>query len=199
VLRDAVDPRFEFVSYAESLAQGQPSFDPLAGALAAGPNLIDRTLSELTLEAMTRHPLDMVWLSVSFAGSVYAAFGIAQAIKARSTATVTVLGGGYVDTELRELRVFDYFDFFKLDAGERPLQAQLEHLVGQRPRERLVCTFVRDATASGTAKVRLIDCGELDIPFADVGTPTWDGLPLDRYLSVLDLFNPTHRLWSDGR
>ena len=33
VLRDAVDPRFEFVRYAESLAMSQPSFEPLgAGA-----------------------------------------------------------------------------------------------------------------------------------------------------------------------
>ena len=37
------------------------------------------------------------------------------------------------------------------------------------------------------------------MPFEDVGTPTWDGLPLDRYLSLLDLLNPMHRLWSDGR
>ncbi|HEY5763323.1 MAG TPA: radical SAM protein, partial [Rhodocyclaceae bacterium] len=40
---------------------------------------------------------------------------------------------------------------------------------------------------------------EADIAFAEVGTPTWDGLPLDRYLSVLDMLNPMHRLWSDGR
>jgi radical SAM superfamily enzyme YgiQ (UPF0313 family) len=32
-----------------------------------------------------------------------------------------------------------------------------------------------------------------------VGTPTWDGLPLNQYLSLLDMLNPMHRLWSDGR
>ena len=37
VLRDAVDPRFEFVRYAESLAGSQPTFEPLAQALAARP------------------------------------------------------------------------------------------------------------------------------------------------------------------
>ena len=42
VLRDAVDPRFEFVRYAESLAQSQPTFDPLAAALAAPLNLVDQ-------------------------------------------------------------------------------------------------------------------------------------------------------------
>jgi hypothetical protein len=32
-----------------------------------------------------------------------------------------------------------------------------------------------------------------------VGTATWDGLPLAKYLSLLDMLNPMHRLWSDGR
>ncbi|MBV8123880.1 MAG: radical SAM protein, partial [Paucibacter sp.] len=48
VLRDAVDPRFEFVRYAEQLATSQPSFEPLAEALAAAPNLVDTTLHDLT-------------------------------------------------------------------------------------------------------------------------------------------------------
>lgn len=198
VLRDAVDPRFEFVRYAESLAQSQATFEPLAEALAAPHNLVDSTLHELTLQALARHRPGLVVVSVPFPGAVYAAFRIAQAVKAHDPAIVTVLGGGFVNTELRELsepRVFDYFDYVSLDAGERPLLALLEHLRGERPQERLVRTFARGA--DGT--VRYIDCGEPDVAFADIGTPTWDGLPLDRYLSVLDMLNPMHRLWSDGR
>jgi len=199
VLRDAVDSRFEFVRYAESLAQSQPSFEPLAKALAAPRNLVDDTLQALTLEALDRHRPNVVLLSVPFPGAVYAAFRIAQTIKAANPAIVTLLGGGYVNTELRELkepRVFDYFDYVSLDAGERPLLALLEHLRGERAQSRLVRTYVRDPDGHA---VRYIDCGEPDIPFAEIGTPTWDGLPLNRYLSVLDMLNPMHRLWSDGR
>jgi len=198
VLRDTVDPRFEFVRYAESLAQSQPHFEPMAQALAAPPTLVDHTLHALTLEAVTRHAPDLVLISVPFPGSVYAAFRIAQSIKAHHPQIVTVLGGGYVNTELRELaepRVFDYFDYVTLDAGERPLLSLLEHLRQEGPRERLSRTFLRD----DTGVVRYIDCGEPDVPFNNVGTPTWDGLPLDRYLSLLDMLNPMHRLWSDGR
>ncbi len=199
VLRDAVDPRFEFVRYAESLASSQPSFDPLHAALAAPPTPVGRTLTTLVDAALDRHAPDVVLLSVPFPGSVYAAFRIAQAVKARDPRIVTVLGGGFVNTELRELaepRVFEHLDFVTLDAGERPLVALLEHLAGRRSRERLVRTFWRDA---GTNAVRYAAWPEPDVPFADVGTPTWDGLPLDRYLSLLDLLNPMHRLWSDGR
>jgi hypothetical protein len=43
VLRDAADPRFEFVRYAESPGHGsQPTFGPLAAALAAAPTLVGR-------------------------------------------------------------------------------------------------------------------------------------------------------------
>jgi len=199
VLRDAIDERFEFVRYAESLAGSQPTFDPLAEALAAPTNLVDDTLSALTLAAVDRHTPTVVLLSVPFPGSVYAAFRIAQTIKAHHPHIVTVLGGGYVNTELRELsepRVFDYFDYVSLDAGERPLSALLDHIQGKRSRQRLVRTFLRDAE---TGQVKYVNMVEPDVAFAEVGTPTWDGLPLDRYLSLLDMLNPMHRLWSDGR
>ncbi|MCA0213870.1 MAG: radical SAM protein [Proteobacteria bacterium] len=197
VLRDAVDPRFEFVRYAESLAGSQPTFDPLAEALAAPPNLVDDTLQALTLEAIARHQPGVVLLSVPFPGAVYAAFRIAQTLKAHHPHVTTVLGGGFVNTELRELaepRVFDHVDYVTLDAGERPLLALLEHLQGRRGRQRLVRTFVREEGV-----VRYINMAEPDVAFAEVGTPTWDGLPLDKYLSLLDMLNPMHRLWSDGR
>jgi len=197
VLREAGDPRFEFVRYAESLAMAQPSFEPLAQALAAPPTLVDEALVRLTLDTVARHQPRVVLLSVPFPGSVYAAFRIAQAIKAHHPAIVTVLGGGFVNTELRELtepRVFDHFDFITLDDGERPLLALLEHLDGRRGRSRLVRTYLRE-----DGVVRYINLAEPDVPFAEVGTPTWDGLPLDGYLSILDMLNPMHRMWSDGR
>ena len=199
VLRWGVDPRFEFVRYAESLAQSQPTFEPLAQALSEPLNLVDQTLVELTLEAVQKHQPTVVLLSVPFPGAVYSAFRIAQAIKAHAPHIVTGLGGGFVNTELRELsepRVFDFFDYVTLDAGERPLLALLEHLQGKRSQQRLVRTFIREPQ---TRQVRLLNWAEPDIAFAEVGTPTWDGLPLQSYLSLLDMLNPMHRLWSDGR
>jgi radical SAM superfamily enzyme YgiQ (UPF0313 family) len=197
VLRDAADPRFEFVRYAESLARSQPSFEPLAQALAAPCTLVDRTLQDLTQAALLKHQPTVVLLSVPFPGTVYAAFRIAQTIKTLRPDITTVLGGGFVNTELRDLsepRVFDHFDFVTLDGGERPLLSLLEHLQGRRSVQRLVRTFLRQ-----DGRVRYVHLAEPDVPFAEVGTPTWDGLPLDRYLSLLDMLNPMHRLWSDGR
>ncbi len=198
VLRDAVDSRFEFVRYAEQLAGSQATFEPLAQALQAPHTLVDATLQALTLEVLAKHQPQLVLLSVPFPGAVYAAFRMAQTIKAHHPHIRIGLGGGFVNTELRELtepRVFDYVDFISLDAGERPLLSLIEHLQGKRSVQRLVRTFVRNETG----KVQLMSWSEPDVPFEEVGTPTWDGLPLDRYLSLLDMLNPMHRLWSDGR
>ena len=199
VLRDAIDPRFEFVRYGESLAGSQPSFEPLAQALAAAPNLMDTVLADLTLQAIAQHQPHLLLLSVPFPGAMYGALRIAQTVRKHHPAIRIALGGGYVNTELRELsdpRLFDYVDFITLDAGERPLLALLEHLRGKRSQSRLVRTFVRDS-ASGAVKYQ--NWAEPDVPFEDVGTPTWDGLPLGSYLSLLDMLNPMHRMWSDGR
>jgi radical SAM superfamily enzyme YgiQ (UPF0313 family) len=194
VVRDAVDPRFEFVRYAESLAASQPTFDYLHDALNGPPSLVDASLHELTLKALSDHQPTLVLITAPFPGNVYGAFRIAQTIKQTQPSVVTVLGGGYCNTELREMnepRVFDYFDFVTLDAGERPLLALIEHVQGLRPIDRLVRTYTR--------KLHYVDHKEPDIAFSESGTPTYVGLPLDDYLSLLDMLNPMHRLWSDGR
>ena len=210
VLRDAVDSRFEFVRYGESLAGSQATFEPLAKALAAPLTLMDETLQTLTLQAIDKHQPSLVLLSVPFPGAVYAAFRIAQCIKQQHPHIHIALGGGFVNTELRELtepRVFDYVDFVTLDSGERPLLALVEHLEGKRSASRLVRTYIRQSAdelqavnnATKSQRVQLINWSEPDVPFEEVGTATWDGLPLQDYLSLLDMLNPMHRLWSDGR
>lgn len=194
VIRDGVDTRFEFVRYAPSLAASQPTFDHLDEALGRPYNLVDEYLHDLTLQSLAEHRPTLVLLTVPFPGNVYGAFRIAQSIKAHDPRIVTALGGGYCNTELREMnepRVFAYFDFVTLDAGERPLLAMIEYLQQKRPIDGLVRTY--------TKSHHYVDCKEPDIAFSESGTPTYAGLPLGDYLSLLDMLNPVHRLWSDGR
>jgi radical SAM superfamily enzyme YgiQ (UPF0313 family) len=180
------------------LAASAPTFDPLAAALAAPPTLVDDILAQVTADLIAAHDPDVVGFTVPFPGTVYGALRMAQTIKRLRPATRCVMGGGYVNTELRDLaepRLFDFMDFVTLDDGERPLQLLLEHLAGKRSREALLRTFVRE-----DGRVVLKSGATLhDVPMKDAGTPTYDGLPLGRYLSVLEMLNPMHRIWSDGR
>jgi radical SAM superfamily enzyme YgiQ (UPF0313 family) len=195
-IRDGVDARFELSRYGERLAASAPTFEPLRAALEAAPTLVDATLDEIAGELVAEHRPDLVGLSVPFPGNVYGAFRLARAIKAAAPATRIALGGGYVNTELRQLaepRVFDYVDYVTIDDGERPLLSLIEHL-GDASKP-LLRTLVRDG---GRVVERTSDTLH-DVPLRDAGTPTYRGLPLDRYLSLVEMLNPMHRLWSSGR
>lgn len=195
-IREGIDPEFELARYGERLAASAPSFDPLREALEGEPSLIDTMLDELTTELVARHRPDLIGLTAPFPGNLYGALRIARTAKAIAPATRVILGGGYVNTELRELaepRLFDYVDYVTLDDGEAPMLALLAHL--RDPAAPLLRTFVR---RKGTV-ILSTDPTRHDIPQRDTGTPTYAGLPLDHYLSLFEMLNPMHRLWSDGR
>jgi radical SAM superfamily enzyme YgiQ (UPF0313 family) len=197
-IRDGIDPTFELAKYAERLAASAPTFDPILDKLNAPSTLIDQMLDEITDRLMVQHQPDIVGLSVPFPGNVYGAFRIAMKIKERSPQIKTVLGGGYVNTELRQLsdpRVFNYMDYITFDDGEGPLLAIIDGIQAKLSRQSLLRTMVRDGS-----KVEFLNDPKLhDIPFRDAGTPTYDGLNLRNYLSMVEMLNPMHRMWSNGR
>lgn len=198
VIREGIDSRFELSRYGEKLAASAPSFEPLREALEGEPSLVDATLDQIARELVAAHEPDVVGLTAPFPGNVYGALRIARVTRALRPGAKIVLGGGYVNTELRQLaepRLFDYVDFVTLDDGERPLLNLLEYLAGKRGEDRLLRTFVR---REGRVSF-LSDPREHDVPLKDAGTPTYDGLPLESYLSLSEMLNPMHRIWSDGR
>jgi len=196
VVRDGIDARFELSRYGEKLASSAATFDALAAALAGAPTLVDELLDQLAAEWVRRQAPDLVGLTVPFPGNLYGALRIARVVKAERPAAKVVIGGGYVNTELRQLsdpRIFDACDYLTLDDGERPLLALIDHL--RDPARPLLRTFVRDG-----AQVALRSSEELsDLHHRETGTPTYDGLPLRRYVSLFEMLNPMHRLWADGR
>jgi hypothetical protein len=196
VWRIGIDPRFELARYGERLAASSPTFDPLHAALTQEePTLVDTTLDEITRELLAPAP-DVVAFTAPFPGNVYGAFRMAQTIRGIHPGCRLILGGGWVNTELRSLRdprVFDYFDYITLDDGERPLLNLLRRLSG------LAVTLVRTYVRTDGEVVLENDATQHDIPQRETGIPTYAGLPLDRYVSLLEMLNPMHRLWSDGR
>ena len=198
LVREGIDPDFQLSKFGEKLAASAPTFDPIEKRLDRKPGMIEEILDEITAELVALHQPELVGISAPFPGNVYGAFRIAKKIKSLKPSVVTVLGGGYVNTELRSLsepRVFDYFDFITLDDGERPFLCLIENLKAPLKEPRFLRTFIRE-----NGKVVLKSDPSLhDIPQKDVGTPTYAGLPLDRYLSLFEMLNPMHRIWSDGR
>ncbi len=198
LVKEAVDPHFGFSRYAERLGRTATHFAEIKNALSQPPSLISELLTDLLNESIKQHQPDVVCLSVPFPGNLFGAFICGQFIKKNYPAIKVVMGGGYPNTELRRLSepvVFDYLDFVCLDDGEAPLLCLLEHLEGKRSLEKLKRTFSRV-----NGKVFYHNgATEKDIAQRETGTPDYSNLPLQDYLSVIEIANPMHRLWSDGR
>ncbi len=195
---DAVDPHFGFSRYAESLGRCATSFDPLAERLSMPNQWIDKVLTELLESKIALYSPTVVAFTVPFPGNLYGALKCGQFLKNHFPELKILMGGGFPNTELRSLseeRVFDYVDFITLDDGELPVLQLLRYFDGEISESELKRTFLLK-----NGKVVYLDNPLLkDFSQKEVGTPDYSDLPLRKYLSVIELVNPMHRLWSDGR
>ncbi|RYF69394.1 MAG: radical SAM protein, partial [Cytophagaceae bacterium] len=199
LLVEVVDPHFGFSRYAERLGRSATHFDELHTALQTPPSLIGTLLLDLLDQKMAQYVPDLVCLTVPFPGNLVGALLCGQYIKQRYPNVKVVLGGGYANTELRSLaepRLFDYVDFVSLDDGEAPLRSLIEYVRGSRPQKELKRTFLLNDTGR---VIYANGATDKDVPQREVGTPDYSDLALDTYLSVIEVANPMHRLWSDGR
>jgi hypothetical protein len=198
LIMECVDPHFGFSRYAERLGRSANSFDELYTALQADFTYIDEISLKILRGGIEKVQPQVVAFSVPFPGNLYSAFRCGQWLKKHHPHIKVVMGGGFANTELRSLsdaRVFEFFDFISLDDGEAPFENLLEHIDGKRPVELLKRTFT---LLNG--KVEYINNSfTKDYKQADVGTPDYSDLLLDKYISVIEIVNPMHRMWSDGR
>ncbi len=198
LIQEAVDPHFGFSRYAERLGRSATHFDELHTALQAPYTQVSSLLIELLERRIQQWQPDVICLTVPFPGNLYGALTCGKYIRQHHPAIKIVMGGGYANTELRSLsepRVFDYVDFICLDDGEAPLLTLLDHLAGQREISQLKRVYARvDGVVTYFNGAR-----EKDIPQRETGTPNYRDLLLHDYLSVIEVVNPMHRLWSDGR
>ena len=195
---EAIDPHFGFSRYAERLGRSASTFDELNSALNKENTYIDSILLDLLREKIEKVKPTLVAISVPFPGNLYSAFKCGQWLKFNYPEIKITLGGGYANTELRSLkdtRVFNFFDFITLDDGETPILNLIEHLEEKREINELKRTLVLINNEVSYINGSLTP----DFKQKDVGTPDYSDLPLDKYLSVIEIANPMHRLWSDGR
>lgn len=198
LITESVDEHFGLSRYAERLGRSAYHFDELYAQLQAEYTYIDQLLIQILSAKMAELTPQMVAISVPFPGNLYTAFRCGQWIKKHHPDSKVVMGGGFANTELRSLsdpRVFEFFDFITLDDGETPIENLIEHLQGKRPVDLLKRTYTLLA-----GKVEYINHSlNRDYKQSEVGTPDYGDLPLDHYISAIEVVNPMHRMWSDGR
>ena len=142
-IREEVDGHFGLVNYAEHLATYAPTFDELSAALQRQPSEVDALMLDLLEGYMERERPEVVCLSVPFPGCLYGALRCGQWLRREWPGVKVCIGGGFVNTEWRQLhdeRLFDYCHFITLDDGELPLQRIAEWLQGCCTEDELVRT-----------------------------------------------------------
>ncbi len=198
LIKECIDEHFGFSRYAERLGRSANSFDELYLALQQPLTFIDEILIEILNKRMIETDPKLVAISVPFPGNLYTSFRCAQFIKSNFTNVKIAMGGGFPNTELRSLkdkRVFEFFDFITLDDGEAPM-------------ENLVSFVEEKINESDLKRTFILKNGEVtyvnntlctDYKQGQVGTPDYSNLLLDKYIQAIEIINPMHSLWSNGR
>ncbi|ROH87549.1 radical SAM protein [Chryseobacterium cucumeris] len=193
-----IDSDFGFSRYAERLGKSANSFDELYSKLSGEPTFIDEFTLKILKEKIETVQPKLVCFSIPFPGNLYSAFKCAQWIKKHYPHIKIAMGGGFPNTELREVkdqRVFEFFDFITLDDGELPLELLYQNLeVAPEEGE-----FKRTFLLKNKEVVYKNNSKRHDFKQSEIGTPDYTDLKLDQYISVIEIANPMHSLWSDGR
>ncbi len=264
LIKDAVTPYFGFSRYAEKLGLSANSFEPLQQALQQPDNILEVRLLELLKRHIENYRPDVVGITIPFPGNLYAGLKCGQFLKKNYPHIKIVAGGGFVNTELRDLSdpaIFNYLDFITLDDGEHPILSILQSLQGGKDQEEILKCHCEQSKAiseiamqaartfpapggrglrgggsfcfhpphappieggeiidssmanSGAIpqgrlltrtfvrvddEVRYVDNHVPDFHHAETGCPDYTDLFLNKYLSLIEMANPMHRLWSDG-
>ena len=194
---ECVDENFGFSRYAERLGRSANSFDDLYAELQNETTYIDKITLSILEEKIQQVQPKLVLISVPFPGNLYSAFRSAQFIKTNFPEIKISMGGGFPNTELRSLkdtRVFEFFDFITLDDGELPVELLCSKIQNPNSDE-----FKRTFFLENNEVVYKNNTSKSDYKQSEVGTPDYSDLLLDKYISVIEIANPMHSLWSDGR
>lgn len=167
-IRDNIDGEFGFARYAEKISAEAGGFTEVE-RLVKRRGVMDGPLEARLEEALEETRPTIVGVTCPFPGTLVGAFKIARYVKRRHPETRTVLGGGFVGTELREAddpRIRGYFDELVFDEGYRPM-----------------------AELMGAEKVAVPSFVE----------PDYDGIDMSEYFDMAGSENPMHSLWSSGK
>jgi hypothetical protein len=198
LIKETVDAHFGFSRYAESLGRSANSFDEIYAALQKPFTYLDNILIQILQQKIESIQPKLVAISVPFPGNLYTSLRCGEWVKKNHPNIKVAMGGGFANTELRSLsdpRVFEFYDFITLDDGEAPLEILWDHLQEKKELSELKRAFT--LVNKKVAYINNTSCA--DYKQGQVGTPDYSDLYLDKYISAIEVINPMHSLWSDGR
>ena len=176
-IRDNVDPEFGFSRYAEAKCRVVDDFGKLV-KLINRRGVMDKPLERHLKAEMDEVKPTVVGVTCPFPGTLVGAFKIAKYIRKHYPKVKLLLGGGYVNTELREMtdkRPYKYFDEFQFDEGYGNM---LHFCGGETPPPRVLCL-------------------KSNVP--SFVKPSYRGIDWNEYFDVVETDNFVTNLWNSGK
>ena len=198
LIKECIDEHFGFSRYAERLGRSANSFDELYESLQNPNTFVDEILLEIVDRRIVEVQPMIMAVSIPFPGNLYSGFRMAKFVKQKYPHIKIAMGGGFANTELRSLkdaRVFEFYDFITLDDGETPVENLIHYIKGEKQASYLKRTFLlQDGIVTYINNSACTDYKQ-----NQVGTPDYSDLLLDKYIQAIEIVNPMHSLWSNGR
>lgn len=202
LIAKTISPHFGLSRYAEKPATGCESFEMLEKEVMGNSSFIEAAIARLTEQAVLSYRPDVVGYSIPFPGTLPGAMLSASVIKGKWPEIKIVFGGGYVNTELRNMRdtgIFRYTDYITYDDGELPLLNLLKNIENSGKDEAGTAgKWVRTLRIKDGLAEYLDDSEDVQITHSDIGLPDTHGIEPENYFAMAEMLNPMHRLWSDG-
>ncbi|NNE16419.1 MAG: radical SAM protein [Saprospiraceae bacterium] len=201
-IKENIDSDFGFSRYAEKIGQSAHTFDKLFEKLNGANTYIDDIALEILSKKINENNPKLVCFSVPFPGNLYSAFKCAQFIKSNFPSIKTAMGGGFANTELRSIsdkRVFTFFDFISLDDGELPIELIYNNVLNPTPSNSDYNLLKRTFVLENNEVVYNNFSLRSDYKQDNLGTPDYSDIDLQKYLAIVEMVNPMHSLWTDGK
>jgi radical SAM superfamily enzyme YgiQ (UPF0313 family) len=199
VIQKVIDPYWGLAKYGEKLAASMTSFNPLLKRLKMR-SLIDEMYFEIIEKDLKVLKPDVIGFSTPFPGNVYGALQGSLFAKSKNKYIKTVMGGGYVNTELKFLtdqRFFKIIDYLIFDDGEKPLEQLMKYLKDPTLSTPLLRTWFLDKKKKTI--IKMSDKNLTDVPFKELQGPSYLGFDLKKYISMIEYPNAMMRYWTDHK
>lgn len=191
LFQQIMDESFQISRYAEKISANAICFDELYERSCLHSNLEKATYSEHLAFKMLKERIEKekpthIGFTLPFPGTVSMALVLSALVKKHYPEIKIVIGGGFVNSELRDLteeRIFEFVDYICYDEGFAPWQGVLgEH------------GLVRTCTSTGYHNELVAGSAYTKYQVIE---PDYTGIDFENYIPMYESINPMHNLWSD--
>lgn len=196
-INKCISKDFGLSRYAEKIALSPKSFDNIYNKLKLEKNILENIIIEEYEKVLNKYSPQLMCFSIPFPGNLYSSLLCAKYTKQMHSNVKIAFGGGYINTELRKLndiRFFEFVDYVTYDDGELPILNIANNIINNFKDNKYVRTLLKEDNI-----IKYYDNAEVkNIAHKELPKPCYEGIEINKYVSVVEMLNPMSKLWTDG-